>query len=143
MGGGARQAVPRPRPTPAPPPKAQAAVPPPESPFKFGTVTPAPDPPPTLAQAQAEHAANQPRVKPHEADVAPAPATPTSQELAGSLLKRGRRALDRTKEQGTPRAPVVAKEEEDPDDEIMRMKPEDVPDPDYVVDLEAEAEDMD
>ena len=121
---------------PAPPPKAQAAGPPPESPFKFGTATPAPAAP-HLAQAQAEHAANQPWVKPHEVVVAPAPATPTAQDLAGSLLMKGRQAIERSRGQGTPQAPTEPKGEVDPDGEIMRIRPEDVPDPNYVVDLEA------
>ena len=95
------------------------------------------------AKHAAEHAATQPWVKPHEAVVAPAPATPTAQDLAGSRLKRGRKAIERSRGQGTPQAPTEPKEEEDPDDEIMRLKPEDIPDPNYVVDLEAEGEDMD
>ena len=95
---------------------------------------------PHLLHAQAEHATNQPWAKPHEVVVAPAPATPTAQDLAGSLLKRGRKAINRTKEQGAPRSPAEAKEDEDPDDEIMRMRPEDIPDPNYVVDLDGEDE---
>ena len=82
-------------------------------------------------------------MKPHEVVVAPAPTTPTAQDLAGSLLKRGRKAIERSRGQGTPQALTEPTEEEDPDDEIMRLKPEDIPDPNYVVDLEAEGEDMD
>ena len=69
------------------------------------------------------------------AEASPAPSTPTAQDLAGGVLKRGRTAVDLTKE-AAPRTPVAAKVEVDPDEEAMTMRPEDVPDPNYVVDLD-------
>ena len=52
------------------------------------------------------------------AEASPAPSTPTAQDLAGGVLKRGRKAVDLTKEAGTPRTPAAAKEDVDPGDAL-------------------------
>ena len=74
------------------------------------------------------------------AEASPAPSTPTAQDLAGGVIKRGRTAVHLTKEAAAPRTPVAAKAEVDPEEafqaaNVEAMLLEDVPDPHYVVDL--------
>ena len=53
------------------------------------------------------------------AEASLAPSTPTAQDLAGGVLKRGRTAADLAKEAAAPRTPVEAKEEVDPEDALQ------------------------